>query len=460
MAVRQYIGARYVPLYVGDWNNTRNYEPLSIVTDANGNSFTSLKDVPAGTSLNDRDYWIQTSSFSGAVDVLQRRVNTAEDEIDTLQRDVTAAQENINTLQGNVTLLQGNVTTLQRDVSNLQEEIANIGNRKFLFIFDSYGTTYGNTPGVDLTIESVINSVYGNVAKSLSVSGGGFVRNTGAGTFLTYLQSAVTGGTINPADYTDVIVAAGRNDWNATREEISAAVASFYLYVSTTFPDAKKWFGYIANGQNDVEHGTQVQQFTCKKNLIDAALRNGVDILQGVDNTLHYYPYMADDFIHPNESGKTALAYALMQALTGGCDPFTIPAVVPTITAESGYTITNVTGSWVCYADNGITTVVAPGLIRLDLDTPFTGSVGSLEFAKISGNTLLRNPYASISIPASIIITDKNGSLSVVAGKILINADGLLSIYPIYTPDAIRPVAGVSSIVIMATSVSFPSSVG
>lgn len=89
MAVRQYIGARYVPLYAGDWDATKNYEPLTIVTDANSNSFTSLKDVPAGTALIDRDYWIQTSSFSGAVDTLTRRVSAAETEINDLGGRVT-----------------------------------------------------------------------------------------------------------------------------------------------------------------------------------------------------------------------------------------------------------------------------------------------------------------------------------------------------------------------------------
>lgn len=88
MAVRQYIGARYVPLYMGDWDSTKNYEPLSIVTDANGNSFTSLKDVPSGTRLTDRNFWIQTSSFSGAVDVLRRDVSDLQNDVSTLEQNV------------------------------------------------------------------------------------------------------------------------------------------------------------------------------------------------------------------------------------------------------------------------------------------------------------------------------------------------------------------------------------
>lgn len=88
MAVRQYIGARYVPLYAGDWDSTKNYEPLTIVTDANDNSFTSLKDVPAGTALTDRSYWIQTSSFSAAVDALNRRMGVVENDISNIETDL------------------------------------------------------------------------------------------------------------------------------------------------------------------------------------------------------------------------------------------------------------------------------------------------------------------------------------------------------------------------------------
>ena len=43
-----YIGMRYVPLFVGEWNIEKEYEPLSIVT-YEGNSYTSRTFVPKGT---------------------------------------------------------------------------------------------------------------------------------------------------------------------------------------------------------------------------------------------------------------------------------------------------------------------------------------------------------------------------------------------------------------------------
>ena len=49
MAVTQYVGARYVPLFAEplEWNNTKTYEPLTIVYN-NGNSYNSRQYVPTG----------------------------------------------------------------------------------------------------------------------------------------------------------------------------------------------------------------------------------------------------------------------------------------------------------------------------------------------------------------------------------------------------------------------------
>ena len=53
MSVREYIGARYVPLFAdpAEWDSTRQYEPLTIVMHS-GNSFTSKKFVPIGIEIN------------------------------------------------------------------------------------------------------------------------------------------------------------------------------------------------------------------------------------------------------------------------------------------------------------------------------------------------------------------------------------------------------------------------
>lgn len=53
---RQYVGARYVPKIMGEWNKALQYEALSIVTYM-GNSFTSKVPVPANSiEINNTDY--------------------------------------------------------------------------------------------------------------------------------------------------------------------------------------------------------------------------------------------------------------------------------------------------------------------------------------------------------------------------------------------------------------------
>lgn len=86
MAVRQYIGARYVPLFytndqgTSEWRSGVIYEPLTIVT-YNNNSYTSKKTVPAniGDPSNNPEYWVATGMFNSQISALTDRVEDLED---------------------------------------------------------------------------------------------------------------------------------------------------------------------------------------------------------------------------------------------------------------------------------------------------------------------------------------------------------------------------------------------
>lgn len=226
MAVRQYIGARYVPLYAGDWDATRNYEPLTIVTDANGNSFTSLKDVPAGTALTDRNYWIQTSSFSGAVDSLQRRVNSVESDVSTLQSDVSGAQTSISTLQS--------------DMIDVSSEISkmNYSGKKVLIIGDSLcdEALQQSSPNWVTHFRNRVLSDGGEVT-NFSFSGIG-ITDAVTPTIQTKLNDIPEG------NYTDVMVWLGCNDWSmgATFQQIRSQFANLANRLLDIAPNSRKWF--------------------------------------------------------------------------------------------------------------------------------------------------------------------------------------------------------------------------
>lgn len=64
---RQYVGARYVPKIMGEWNKALQYEALSVVT-YNGNSFTSKVPVPANTEITDVNYWVNTGNYNAQIE--------------------------------------------------------------------------------------------------------------------------------------------------------------------------------------------------------------------------------------------------------------------------------------------------------------------------------------------------------------------------------------------------------
>ena len=61
---RKYIGARYVPLIMGEWDSTATYEPLSVVL-YEGNSYTSRTFVPAGIPIDNDVYWALSGNVVG-----------------------------------------------------------------------------------------------------------------------------------------------------------------------------------------------------------------------------------------------------------------------------------------------------------------------------------------------------------------------------------------------------------
>lgn len=68
---RQYVGARYVPKVMGEWNKSLQYEALSVVTHV-GNSFTSKVPVPANVDITNTDYWVNTGNYNAQVEAYRQ----------------------------------------------------------------------------------------------------------------------------------------------------------------------------------------------------------------------------------------------------------------------------------------------------------------------------------------------------------------------------------------------------
>lgn len=134
MAVRQYIGARYVPKFFdgpnnsSDWVENLNYEALTLVTYGN-NVFCSKRSVPStvGAPNANPTYWVNVGLNSGE-----------SSSIAELTQRVNEAFSNIGRIDGELDDLEASVTG---DIEELRK--LNLGNAKVAFFGDSI--TYGAT---------------------------------------------------------------------------------------------------------------------------------------------------------------------------------------------------------------------------------------------------------------------------------------------------------------------------
>ena len=92
-----YVGHRYVPKIFGEWDNTKIYEPLSIVT-YQGNSFTSRQYVPVGVEITNGDFWVSTGNYNAQIEQYRQDVQNVKADYANLSDKVDSAIGEVNTV--------------------------------------------------------------------------------------------------------------------------------------------------------------------------------------------------------------------------------------------------------------------------------------------------------------------------------------------------------------------------
>lgn len=86
----RYVGARYVPLIVGDWNSANTYEALSVVM-YQGDSYISKVPVPANIQITNTTYWAKCADYNAQWAAFQQNWTEFQqdinDEIDTFEQN-------------------------------------------------------------------------------------------------------------------------------------------------------------------------------------------------------------------------------------------------------------------------------------------------------------------------------------------------------------------------------------
>ena len=305
MATQKYIGARYMPKFMGTYDATTAYEALSVVDNGSGTTYVANKPVPAGTPLTDPDYWVVYGASSGAILDLQNRMGTAENNIGTLQNDMSTAQ--------------GNITGLQTSVGNLQKDVGLLKNRKFILIGDSYGNyptpstgwfTYlkayaGLTEGVDVWSSGIASSAFGDATYP-------FVNCLSALDLVISDDDKLT--------VTDIIVGGGVNDRLYGDAAIMSGINTFITYAAAHYPNAKIHLACI--GLCKIADQMWLYYDRAVKNYKLATQYPKVDYIDDSELIFNNYALLDIDNIHPTSGGSMLIARGLANWIKNGAVRF------------------------------------------------------------------------------------------------------------------------------------------
>ena len=129
MATTQYIGARYVPLFANpiEWDNTREYEPLTIVTN-NGSSYTSKQYVPKGIELTNESFWAVTGNYNAQIEQYRKEVTAYDTRITNAQNTADSANNSIKAVSDKFPVTTGNIADAAVTSAKLATKAVATGN--------------------------------------------------------------------------------------------------------------------------------------------------------------------------------------------------------------------------------------------------------------------------------------------------------------------------------------------
>ena len=352
MAIRQYIGARYVPKFFKNPNNTAEwlpnviYEPLTIVTYGI-NTYTSKKIVPAsvGDPANNPEYWVATGNFNEYINELREEMQA---------------------------IITGTI-------------------RKYIFIGDSYGHSSGTNDGwIDklVTMLGLTSDRYWDSA----LGGSGFGEHTTSYyDLLTALVGTLTSEEKN--SITDVVVIGGANDMAADETTLSSNITTFCSYAKTQLPNVKIHIGMASGNWLDDIIGVR-----SARTLSGYVNGSGYSYMNNIEYVLHDRSLVTSDRVHPTNAGYERLANFVYAYLMGGnMKVSTRELTTPTITT---YTYDPITLRFLCNLDNETVSLTSNESLIVTFDSEKVLSHGQSISLNLSINSNLikgLTPRASLN---------------------------------------------------------------
>lgn len=343
--VREYVGARYVPVFANppEWNDTRGYEPLTIVLHQ-GNSFTSTQYVPSGVDIGNTKYWLQTGNWNAQIEAYREEVLRFDGRI---TQNADGIKANTAAIADEATARASADTALQQLIEseetarkaadtelhqNLSDAIAAMNKQNILSLYkgkncvwvgDSFTTGVGADPRTK-RVSTVFCNGMGMTEFNYGVGATGWIWGTTSNTpYITQVQNAHDAMTQEQRENTAMVVLPGTStdvSHGSSSKQIGAAATLCAKKASELFPNAviyvipmiwdKALFTYTAYDAT-VEICDQINKAAIPRVKMDEDSYTWL---------LGRYEFYSSDNVHPNNSGYAVWAAKMISSILGSAN--------------------------------------------------------------------------------------------------------------------------------------------
>lgn len=305
---RQYVGARYVPKIMGEWNKALQYEALSVVTHV-GNSFTSKVPVPANIDITNTDYWINTGNYNAQVEAYRQQ---------------TAQVKN----------------DLNNEIINRKNAVKD----NILWIGDSYSVNYNHK--LPNGVRDMLNA---NNWYEYSKGGAGFAGAWAGATFNDLIEEAKNDLSASQKEMIKyVYIVGGANDSGFIWTELKPKVISTVQNAKNSFPNAQVCFIFASCAYDTYQNLFAKTKNICNDNYVPCIFALPYYYLSGSF-------YNADN-LHYTEAATNYIISVISNLLCGA-------SYIPTVTvdmASSCFEGWGTSGRIQVSAANGVLNISSP----------------------------------------------------------------------------------------------------
>lgn len=423
--VRQYVGARYVPVFADplEWSGTQGYESLTVVLHE-GNSYTSRQSVPVGIDINNTAYWAETGNYNAQIEAYRQEVlafdgritanaNAIAAETQARESEVAGAMADI-AAETQARIDGDNELALRIDSLAKQTPVQGENGRNAVFIGDSF---MAPTTSYPQKLAYFTAQLMGWTMYNYAYGGSGWVDEAGASmNFYHQIQKAAQQISIPVADVDYIVIGGGYNDWNdptpLTYDQLYSAAMRTIKEARAQFPNAQ----IIAIPMTFRNYGVDTHMHDLYSAIVAGIAASGVAVkvikdaymwqlgfknVDGVHPTVELYKIMAQYVASKVMGGDVKTSRLYSQTLSGGGISTTLNFVIADGMVTACLDTVNLpelkAGQQVTVASQVFLTCAAPSVKRLVVVNLSSAPVGQFLW---SASSILFQAAQNISAAA------------------------------------------------------------